>query len=118
MNIQTIAPTTLRLNGSHYDFIVTATPTRDECWFELCTIHRASGESSVINTVNAVMSVLLTDEQDATDARWSETPWGVSPNECARLVQSSKEMLTDPPSLLRIEDALDEDRAEGEWRGK
>lgn len=111
-----LLPQTLHIRGARYDFIVEATPTPEECWFEIRATDRASGRWSIINTVNVAMGELLTDNQDADDARWEETPWGVSPDECARLVQTSMQLLTDERSLARIENALDEDRAEGEWR--
>ncbi len=108
-------PQTLHIRGARYDFIVEATATPEECWFEIRASDRASGRWSIINTVNAVMGELLTDAQEADDARWADTPWGVSPDECARLVQSTMQLLTDKRSLARIENALDEDRAEGRW---
>ncbi len=109
-----LLPQTLRLCGSRYEFIVEATPTQDECWFEIRATHRASERSSVINTLTTLMSELLTDDQDATDERWEDTPWGVSPGECARPVQTTVKVLTDAQALARIENALDEDRAEGD----
>ncbi len=111
-----LLPQTLHLHGTRYEFVIEATPTQDECWFEIRATDCESGRRSIINTVNAVMAELLTDEQDATDERWVDTPWGVSLDECARLVQTTMQMLTDEVSLARIEAALDEDRAEGEWR--
>jgi hypothetical protein len=111
------SPVAIRLQGTRYDFVIEATPAEYEFWFELRAIHRASGCRSVVNTVNAVMTELLTDEHDLTDPRWSEVPWGVSAHECAMLVQVACEMLSDERCLAKIEDALNEDRAEGEWRG-
>jgi hypothetical protein len=111
-----LLPQTLRVRGARYDFSIEATPAPDECWFEIRATDRASGRWSIINTVNAVMGELLTDIQDAADALWADTPWGVSPDECVRLVQTTMQLLTDERSLARIENALDEDRAEGEWR--
>jgi len=63
------------------------------------------------------MAELLNDEQDSTDPRWAEVPWGVSSDDCATLVQVAYKMFNDERCLAKIEDALDEDRAEGEWRG-
>jgi hypothetical protein len=114
--VSQLLPQTLHLLGKRYEFVIEATPTRDECWFEIRATDRASGRWSIINTVNAVMGELMTDDQDADDARWADTPWGVSPEECAHLVQTAMQLLTDERSLARIENALDEDRAEGEWR--
>lgn len=111
-----LLPQTLHIGGARYDFSIEATPTQRECWFEIRATDRASGRWSIINTVNAVMGELLTDDQEADDARWADTPWGVSRDECARLVQTAMQLLTDKRSLARIENALDEDRAEGEWR--
>jgi hypothetical protein len=111
------SPVAIRLQGTRYDFVIEATPAECEFWYELRAIHRASGRWSIVNTVNAVMAELLTDEQDLTDPRWAEVPWGVSSDDCATLVQVAYEMLNDEHCLAKIEDALDEDRAEGEWRG-
>jgi hypothetical protein len=62
------------------------------------------------------MSELLGDRHDLSDNCWWYTPWGVSGEECVRLVTSAVQVLIDEHSLARIETALDEDRAEGEWR--
>lgn len=109
------SPATIRLRGTRYVFEIESTPANPEWWFELRAVHCASGRRSVINTVNAVIAELLSDEQDSTDPHWAETLWGVSPDECAQLVQTAYEMLTDKRRLAHIESALDEDRAEGEW---
>ncbi len=108
--------TGLSLHGSRYDFIVEATPSNRRFLFHLRAIDRATGRWSIINTVNAVMSELLAEKHDPSDLCWSETPWGVTPDDCARLVTTAVQLLTDQNSLERIEAALDEDRAEGEWR--
>lgn len=59
----------LRIRGARYDFSIEATPTKDECWFEIRATDRASGKWSTINTVNVVVGELLTDDQDADDVR-------------------------------------------------
>ncbi len=68
-----LLPQTLHLCGTRYEFVIEATATIDECWFEFRATHRASERSSVINTVNTLMLELLRDDQDANDARWVDT---------------------------------------------
>ncbi len=108
--------TGLSLHGSRYDFIVEAAPSNGHYSFELRAIDRKSGRWSSIATVNQVMSELLGDRHDPSDSCWWYTPWSISAEECARLLISTIYMLIDQDSLARIERALDEDRAEGEWR--
>ncbi len=108
--------TGLSLHGSRYDFVVEAAPSNGHFLFHLRAIDRATGRWSIINSVNAVKSELLAEKHDLSASCWSETLWGVTPDECARLVIKAVQLLTDQYGLERIEAALDEDRAEGEWR--
>lgn len=105
----------IRANGARYDFSIEVTPSRNKWNFAIRAIDRENRRSSVVNTVNAVLSELLTDEQDASASCWEDTPWKLSPAECLRLMQVASDMLTDERRLMCIEAALDEDRAEGEW---
>ncbi len=108
--------TGLALHGSRYDFVVEAAPSNGHYSFELRAIDRKTGSWSSIATINQVMSELLGDGHDLSDACWWYTPWDVSAEECVNLLTSAVQILIDEQSLARIESALDADRAEGEWR--
>lgn len=108
-------PQVLCACGTRYDFTIEVMPSRNQWHFAIRAVNRDSRRLSIINTVNAVLSELLTEEQDASDSCYVDTPWDVSPAECLRLMQVASDLLMDERRLAQIEAALDEDRAEGEW---
>ncbi len=116
INLTRERTTGLSLHGSRYDFMVEAIPSNGHFSFELRAIDRKSGRWSSIASVNHVMSELLGDGHDLCDVCWWYTPWDVSAEECVSLMTSAVQILIDEQTLARIERALDEDRAEGEWR--
>ncbi len=116
INLTRERTTGLSLHGSRYDFIVEATPSNGHYSFELRAIDRKTGRWSSVATVNQVTSELLGDGHDPADSCWWYTPWDVSAEECVNLLTSAVQILIDEQSLARIERALDEDRAESEWR--
>ncbi|MDD4877655.1 MAG: hypothetical protein PHO02_01310 [Candidatus Nanoarchaeia archaeon] len=96
------------IKGSRYDFEICA----DKGFF-IKAICRKSGRYSCVTNVNIILSSLSVDGR-----RFDDTSWNVNNTEAAKFKAKAIEFLSNNEFLVHVEDALDEDRACGEWENK
>ncbi|MFH7024722.1 MAG: hypothetical protein ACHBN1_04795 [Heteroscytonema crispum UTEX LB 1556] len=98
----------LNFQGSRYDFCLTYTQT----WFEITATLRHSNKRSTINTLNYILSAfdIDPDSSNAENPEWSGTPQQVQ-----AWVQTAERLFGNKLFLEGLEQALDQDRQQGEW---
>jgi hypothetical protein len=102
--------TTLRFYGDKYNFCI----TYDQTWFEITAILQGSDKRSTINTLNYILSAFDIDLDFAN----AENPdWSGAPQQVETWIQLAQSLFGDELFLEGLEQALDEDRREGEWEG-
>jgi hypothetical protein len=96
--------------GSRYDFCITFSHT----WFEMTATFRQSKQHSTINTLNYILSA-FDIEPNSNNAE--ESDWSGTPQQVQAWIQTAQSLFGDKLFLEGLEQALDEDRKEGEWEG-
>jgi len=96
------------IRGQNYNFCVVV----DRIGFYIKALDLTSSRFSFINNLNAILSEL---DIDIDDAKVSESQWLVTRSEAILFFRQAKKFLSTKSSRDYFERKLDEDRGCGEW---
>jgi hypothetical protein len=105
-------PITLTIDGARYRLIAVIDPVGPQgtkADFTVRAIHLATGHTSVVNQVNAMLALFFAGNYP------KDWPWTASWVKAMEWLKSFAEIGKTATQLDYIEDQLGEDRAEGEW---
>ena len=104
-------------DGDRYNFeIIYKGFNKNKCYWTLKSICKQTNRYSGINNLNPILSELVTDE-DIVCRRFEDSSlWKVSKREMKKFNKLTKSFLTNKNYLRYLENKLDEDRCQGEWK--
>lgn len=112
------------LCGERYDFDIVIEKCSIDCYFHVRAICRDSKRTSCINNLNPMLSLFSPDCYESEDDYCAllddpdhrDSSWVISKGEAKKLAKIAEKALRDSSFLRYLEDKLDEDRLEGEWK--
>ncbi|MBU4320232.1 MAG: hypothetical protein KJ739_04000 [Nitrospinae bacterium] len=101
------------VKGIRYDYKIFIFPRdRNNCYFSIKAVHKQTGRTSFITTVNVILSELGID---SNESMFWESDWMLSRKEANKYSKHAYELFSTKNFLSCIERYLDIDRQQSEW---